>query len=239
VVVAALEHVTVQFELVDLVGIAAVVLGEIVFVHLFAQVEDAPIFAVEIDRARAVGLAVEVDALEAGVDEAVGDEGAVPVVAGIAQDEGVVVFIGQIGEDAVVELFLAVFAPGEKGHRLLRPGAAPAAEDAGAGVLVESGISARLEELDMDRALQVLPKVGAVVGVFVGIAGAEHIDAVFAVPEVAGIGGQRDHRQGSGRLAEDEGMGDDRTGIQAGGECARPDDGSLADVDGAAVERRE
>ncbi len=239
VVVAALEHTAVQFELIDLVGVAAVVLGEIMFVHLLAQVEDTPIFAVEIDGAGTVGLAVEVDALEPGVDEAVGEEGAVPVVAAVAQDEGVVIFKGQLGEEAVVELLLAVFAPGKEGHRLLRAGAAPAAKNARAGVLAETRLSARLEEFDMDRPLPVLPEIGAVIGILIGIAGSEHIDAILLVPEVAGIGGQRNHRQGSGRLAEDKGMCDDRTRIEAGGEGARPDDSGGADADGSATERRK
>jgi len=221
---------------VDPVGIDAVIGLQIVFVVLFAQGVDAPVFAVDEKERRLVGHPVDIHTvINEVLHQAVAEECTPPVLTAVREHEIVIDLGAFFGEERVIDLAAAIDAARIDGEGLLGILARTAAADLDAGIEAELHRARLIKVLQGDGALPVLvPVAGGVTAVAGDAVGPDHIDSGPVIPKVFRVAREGDHRQGGG-FADETGAGDHPAGQAAGAEGPGAEDGGPVDDDGLKI----
>jgi len=206
-------------------------------VDLFADIVDAPVFAVDKGDSRPVFQIVDVEILDQGLHHGVAEMGILKIVARVAQHKGLVPGQLQVREEGIINAVDAIVALEFHRNRFLGEGAGVGAVDGDTALLRKAELFVVIEELDMGRLLPVHPKVGAVVGGRRRPAGAVGVDACVIVEEIGGVARERNDWQCAGFVDEIGGVGA-TGGLVAGLDAHRLEHRGFLHRHRAGVERR-
>src|SRR5690606_37952858 len=161
----ALIHFIVVGEIIHVVRVHAVGARQVMLIVAFAQIQNAPVLAIQKHHRRTVVLGVHAHAFAQGLHHGVAEQGIHAVVAGVAQQQAVKALVSRVGKNWVVGTRVAVVVAGVEAQALCHALPAPAAVDANADLLLQAGDTlSGFEQLQV-RGMLPLPAAQVPIGI--------------------------------------------------------------------------